>query len=363
MQSKEHHGQARAGRGPIEPATLVALLRRRAEQRAAATAYTFLRGEAGEARSISYGELDRGARALAARLRGVAGAVAGERALVLVPPGLDYIVAFFGCLYAGLVAVPVPPPQRARALPRLLAIVRDCRPLLALTTEGTAAVVRDAARAPELAALGALPWVVLGEASPGAADGWAPPPVTADDVAFFQYTSGSTGAPKGVALTHGNLLHNQGLIQHAFGHTEETVMVSWLPPYHDMGLIGTILQPLYLGVPCVQMAPEDFLASPLRWLSAISRYRGTTSGGPNFAYELCVRETTPEQRARLDLSSWAVAFNGAEPVRASTLARFAAAFADSGFRPSAFYPCYGLAEATLFVSGGLPEAAPEVTHV
>jgi acyl-CoA synthetase (AMP-forming)/AMP-acid ligase II len=182
-------------------------------------------------------------------------------------------------------------------------------------------------------------------------------------LAFLQYTSGSTAEPKGVMLSHGNLMHNLDMTYHAFGIGPDSRVVIWLPPYHDMGLIGGILQPLYAGTPVILMSPLDFLQRPLRWLQAIARYQAAVSGGPNFAYDLCVRKSTPEQRAALDLSHWQKAFNGAEPIRAGTLTRFATAFAGSGFRPEAFYPCYGLAEATLIVSGGGKAKTPAVTTV
>jgi acyl-CoA synthetase (AMP-forming)/AMP-acid ligase II len=166
-----------------------------------------------------------------------------------------------------------------------------------------------------------------------------------------------------VIVTHANLLHNQQTIQQAFGHTEQTIFVGWLPLFHDMGLIGNVLQPLYLGIPSILMPPLAFLQRPWRWLEVISRYRATTSGAPNFAYDLCVRKTTPEQRATFDLSCWEVAFNGAEPVRAETMERFAATFATCGFRPEAFYPCYGLAEATLFITGGTKTAIPAIQTI
>src|SRR6185295_3232330 len=190
------------------------------------------------------------------------------------------------------------------------------------------------------------------------AEQWREPEADADTLAFLQYTSGSTAAPKGVMVSHGNLLHNEEMIRNAFNQSERSVIVGWLPLYHDMGLIGNVLQPLYVGAQCVLMSPIAFLQRPVRWLNAISRYKGTTSGGPNFAYDLCVRKTTPADRAAMDLSSWTVAFNGAEPIRAETLGRFADAFAASGFRREAFYPCYGLAEATLLVSGGDHRQAP-----
>jgi acyl-CoA synthetase (AMP-forming)/AMP-acid ligase II len=180
---------------------------------------------------------------------------------------------------------------------------------------------------------------------------WRAPEISRDTLAFLQYTSGSTSAPKGVMVTHGNILHNERMIQQGFEHTKESIVAGWLPIYHDMGLIGNVIQPLYVGAPCSLMSPTEFLQNPYSWLKLLSDTRAHTSGGPNFAYDLCVEKITPEQRQTLDLSHWQVAFNGAEPVRAQTLERFSETFAPCGFRPEAFYPCYGLAEATLFVSG------------
>jgi amino acid adenylation domain-containing protein len=208
-----------------------------------------------------------------------------------------------------------------------------------------------------------LHWLTTDRLGEGLEEAWREPGVGGDALAFLQYTSGSTAAPKGVMLTHSNLLHNEELIRHAFRQSAESVIVGWLPLYHDMGLIGNVLQPLYLGARCVLMSPVSFLQQPLRWLRAVSNYRGTTSGGPNFAYDLCVRKIPEAQRAGLDLSSWSVAFNGAEPIRRETLESFAGAFAPHGFRREAFSPCYGLAEATLIVSGGSQSPAPVVRHV
>src|SRR6476469_4631704 len=169
--------------------------------------------------------------------------------------------------------------------------------------------------------------------------------------------------PKGVKVSHWNLLSNEQMIQQAFGHTSESIIVGWLPLFHDMGLIGNVLQPLYMGVPCIFMAPVTFLQNPFYWLQAISRYRATTSGGPNFAYNLCIRSTTPEQRSQLDLSSWELAFNGSETVRPETLLAFTRTFESCGFKREAFYSCYGMAEATLFISGGAKTTSPQVLGV
>ncbi len=280
-----------------------------------------------------------------------------------MPPGLDFIAAFFGCLYAGLVAVPVLLPQRKSGLMRVLAIVRDCRPSVVLTTEaflGAVTMLRDDLSFAELSHLRCMAVDTIPD---GQEDAWRAPRVTAETVAFLQYTSGSTGTPKGVVLTHGNLLRNELMIQRAFAHTEESVIVGWLPPHHDMGLIGNILQPLYVGVPCIQLAPEHFLMRPRRWLEAISPLPGHDERRAELRLRAVHPARSPEQREGLDLGSWQVAFNGAEPIRAATLERFAEAFAPAGFRRDAFYPCYGLAEATLLVTGGAAEAAPVVRSV
>jgi acyl-CoA synthetase (AMP-forming)/AMP-acid ligase II len=338
-------------------ASFVDLLRRRADVHPERTAFVFLvDGGPGETR-LTYGELDRQARAVAAAVQGIARP--GERVLLLHPPGLEFVSAFFGCLYAGTIAVPAYPPdpaRLARTLPRLRRIVADAGATLVLTTadlQGAAALLGD--DAPEL---GALPWLAGDATDAGAEARWRAPAVRGETVALLQYTSGSTAEPRGVVLSHENLLANSALIRHAFGHSAESVGVVWAPFYHDLGLIGGVLQPVFLGTATVLLSPIAFLRRPIRWLEAVSRYRGTTSGGPNFAYDLCVDRTTPAERAGLDLASWRVAFNAAEPVRASTLDRFARAFAPCGFRPEAFYPCYGLAESTLIVSGGAAGAAP-----
>ncbi|HYH81347.1 MAG TPA: AMP-binding protein, partial [Longimicrobium sp.] len=346
-------------RGPRDAATLGELLRWRAERTPDQLAYTFLvDGEEAEAR-LTYGELDRRARAVAARLQEMD--AAGERALLLYPPGIDYITGFFGCLYAGVVAVPVYPPRANRTLERLEAIAADARPALALAAPE---LLRAAdGLLGDTPALAAVRWLATADLPDALADQWTPRPLDEGTPAFLQYTSGSTSTPRGVMLSHGNLLHNLGLIHAFFGHSEASRVVVWLPPYHDMGLIGGILQPFYGGYPAVLMPPVAFLQRPLRWLQAVSRHRATTSGGPNFAYELCVQKIGPEERAGLDLSSWTIAFNGAEPVRAETMDAFAEAFAPCGFRREAFYPCYGLAEATLIVSGSRPGAGYRARRV
>jgi acyl-CoA synthetase (AMP-forming)/AMP-acid ligase II len=329
--------------------SLVELGRTRAATLGDQPLYSFYPDRAGqEADHLTFAGLDLRARAIGAALQRLG--AGGQRALLLYPPGLEFVAAFFGCLYGGVVAVPAYPPRSARNLPRLLEIARDARPAVALTTGQLAAAIGGLAnQVPELAA---LRLVTTDELPLDQADSWSDPGASGSTLAFLQYTSGSTAAPKGVMVSHGNLLHNEEMIRQAFRQTAESVIVGWLPLYHDMGLIGNVLQPLYLGARCVLMSPIAFLQSPKRWLAAISRFRATTSGGPNFAYDLCVRKIAPADRADLDLASWDLAFNGAEPVRPETMARFAEAFAGCGFQADAFFPCYGLAEATLFVAGG-----------
>ena len=296
----------------------------------------------------SFLQLDGRARAIAAQLQ--ARSHAGERALLLYPPGADYIAAFYGCIYANVIAVPAYPPDPSRldrTLPRLRAIIKDAQATVVLTTRALLGLVAGVVKlAPELER---LTWLASDEAT--AADDWREPDVASEDIAFLQYTSGSTGAPKGVQLTHANLLANNAVIRDSMRYSPETRMVTWLPPYHDMGLIGSILQPVFTGFSCLHMSPTQFLLRPLRWLQAITATRGTSAGAPNFAFDLCTAKVSSEQKAALDLSSWDLAYCGAEPVRAETLDRFAKAFAGCGFKRSAFYPCYGLAEGTLIVTG------------
>ena len=334
--------------------SLIEVLRRRLRESAGAPAYTFLLdGEEAEER-CTYAELDARARALGATLQAMG--LQGERALLLYPPGLDFVTAFWGCLYAGTVAVPAYPPRTSHPDLRIAAIARDARPRIALTNQASLEKTRRwSEQVPDLAGLS---WLASDRVPLEEAEGWRDPGARPETLAFLQYTSGSTSLPKGVMVSHGNLLHNEEMIRRAFGQSSESVIVGWLPLYHDMGLIGNVLQPLYVGARCILMSPLAFLQKPLRWLQAISRYRATTSGGPNFAYELCATKIGTEQREGLDLSSWTVAFSGAEPVREETLDRFAAAFASCGFHREAFYPCYGLAEGTLFATGGLAGAAP-----
>lgn len=339
--------------------TLGELLRWRAATEPDFPLYTYLLDGETQAVQLTLGELDRAARAIAATLQTMKRK--GDRALLLYPAGLEFIAAFFGCFYAGVLAVPASLPRPNRPDQRLRKLAQDAEPSVVLTTtellhkrEGDPAFAQT---------LSVSRWLATDSLPLHLAERWQETPLSRNDLAFLQYTSGSTGQPKGVMVSHGNLLHNEQSIAEAFGHDETTVVAGWLPFFHDMGLVGNLLQPLYIGRPVVLMAPTAFLQKPIRWLQMISRYQATTSGGPNFAYDLCVQKTTPEQRAGLDLSSWTVAFNGAEPIRATTLQRFARQFAPFGFRIEALYPCYGMAEATLLITGAEKTTPPTLQPV
>ena len=328
------------------PRTLVQSLQRRAAQTPDQVALRFLAESAEQSVVLSYRDLDQRARTIAAALQ--ANAALGDRAVLLFPSGPDYVAAFFGCLYAGVIAVPAYPPESTRRhhQERLLSIIADAEPRLLLTIASLGDGLAQIENAPPVLSVDTL----------GAqlADGWVEPELHADDIAFLQYTSGSTALPKGVQVSHGNLVANEVLIRRGFGIdlNPDDVIVSWLPLYHDMGLIGGLLQPIFSGVPCVLMSPAYFLGRPLRWLEAISEYGGTISGGPDFAYRLCSERVSESALERLDLSTWRVAYSGSEPIRLDTLERFAEKFAACGFTSNHFFASYGLAEATLFVAGG-----------
>ncbi|MET7454867.1 fatty acyl-AMP ligase [Streptomyces sp. NPDC005574] len=351
--------------------SLVDLLTTHASHQPDRTAYRYLvTGDCdGEIQDITYGQLAVRTRAIAAWLqeRGLA----GSRAMLLYPPGLEFISGYLGCLSAAVVAVPGVPPQgrsqNHRALTRMKRLIADADAKVILG--GREVIAALGAMAEHLPELAGITCVVTEDIPDETAAAWREPDLTAESVAFLQYTSGSTSAPRGVTVTHGNLMANEHAITERMGHTPEAVaahdhemFVSWLPVYHDMGLIGPVLNTVHLGVTATLFSPLHFLQRPQRWLTAISRYRPHTTGGPNFAYELCLKHATPELLDDLDLGSWKVAFNGAEPVRAATLRRFTDTFAPAGFRREAFYPCYGLAEATLIVTGGSVDAPPTLAE-
>jgi len=310
------------------------------ERQPARVAFRFLRDGESESGAFSYAALDSAAQSWAAVLD--ERKVGREPALLILDTDADFVAALLGCLYAGAIAVPLYPPGLGRPVERIRAIAHDCSARFALTTN---------ALAPRLTVLrsqlGHLQWLTREHDAPRARTEIDPA-----QTAVLQYTSGSTAAPKGVVITHANLAHNQAHIGSAFDTSPATVVVGWLPLFHDMGLIGNVLHTLYCGGSAMLMPPAAMVQKPIRWLRTIQRYQGEISGGPNFAYDLCARKISAVEREGLDLSTWRVAFNGSEPVSRATLDRFAQAFAAHGFRPRAFFPCYGLAEATLFVSGG-----------
>ncbi|VVM85413.1 MULTISPECIES: non-ribosomal peptide synthetase [Pseudomonas] len=327
------------------PSTMVQALQRRAALTPDRVALRFLAETPDQAVVLSYRELDLRARTIAGALQ--AQTDVGDRAVLLFPSGPDYVAAFFGCLYAGVIAVPAYPPESTRRhhQERLLSIISDAQPRVLLTSAG----LRDGLQQIE----GAPPLLCVDTLDGALAERWVAVDLQNDHIAFLQYTSGSTALPKGVQVSHGNLVANELLIRHGFGIdlNPDDVIVSWLPLYHDMGLIGGLLQPIFSGVPCVLMSPAYFLGRPLRWLEAISEYGGTISGGPDFAYRLCSERVSESALERLDLSGWRVAYSGSEPIRLDTLERFAGKFATCGFTADSFMASYGLAEATLFVAG------------
>ncbi|RUT07252.1 hypothetical protein DSM106972_025130 [Dulcicalothrix desertica PCC 7102] len=337
---------------------LVELLRYRAEQQPNDTAFIYLKDGEIESTKLTYQELDIKAKAIAVQLQQIT--QPGKRALLLYPSSLDFIAAFFGCLYAQVIAVPAYPPRANQNLLRIKTIVADAQATVALTT--TSLLSNLTQRWTENLESAKLHWLATDSVDDNLAELWLPK-LQQNYLAFLQYTSGSTGNPKGVMVTHANILHNEQMIATAFEHSEKTISVGWLPLFHDMGLIGNVLQPLYLGLPCILMSPVDFLQKPFRWLDAISRYKASSSGGPNFAYDLCLRKITAEQRSQLDLSTWDVAFTGAEPIRAETLTAFTNTFAECGFKHQAFYPCYGMAEATLFITGSIKTDVPVIQTI
>ena len=328
--------------------SLADLLRYRATVQPDDRAYLVLSDRGNEERAISFGALAGAAEALARRI--AARSEPGDRALLLCPTGIDFMIGFFGCMLAGVVAVPIMLPRRTGARDASVAIAADCTPRLAIAP---ASVV--AARGTELAErFGScrIEWLSVEETEE--APEIAPNPAAHYDLAFLQYTSGSTAAPKGVMVSHANLLANLDMIRRACGNTRESTYVSWVPLYHDMGLITSALQTLYVGALCVFLAPVAFVQRPLVWLRAISDYRAAVAGGPNFAFDLCVERSRPDQLDGIDLSCWKIAFNSAEPIRAETLRRFARHFAGSGFSAAALYPAYGMAEATVMATAGRP---------
>jgi acyl-CoA synthetase (AMP-forming)/AMP-acid ligase II len=338
--------------------SLAGLLRRRAAMQPENRAYVALSDRGGEEASVTFAELEQRAADLACRI--AARAEPGERALLLCPTGVDFMVGFFGCLLAGVIAVPLMLPRRQSSRDTTGGIVRDCRPRLALAPARL--IAGDKGDLVGRIAEPGLHWLAVDDKAETPSARLALPEPRPDDIAFLQYTSGSTSAPKGVMVSHANLLANLEMIRLACGHTQASTHVCWMPLYHDMGLILNALQALYIGALCVLLAPVAFLQRPHLWLRAIHDYRAEVAGGPNFAFDLCVDRHRPDQLAGIDLSCWKLAVVGAEPVRAPTLRRFAETFRPFGFDPKSLWPGYGMAEATLLISGGRRGAGPIVRH-
>jgi len=329
--------------------TLVEMVQSRAENMPDATVYSFLGSEVTVEDSRTATGLDRRARAIAQALTDLANV--GDRAILLYPPGLDFLDAFFGSLYAGVIAVPVSPPHPARlekTMPRLLAIARNAGPAVILTTQTLRLACEDIVKTHE--SFGNVNWLVTEDVPDSLGDSWAVPAVSPDSLAYLQYTSGSTALPKGVAISHDNVLSNYATLSAAYNHEPGLNVVNWLPHFHDLGLVYGLTWPFYAGHNVYTMSPMHFMQRPVRWLKALSACGAVYSGGPNFAYDLCVANVTDVEREGLDLSRWEVALNGAEPIRPATLQAFAETYGPFGFRREAFSPGYGMAEIVLKVS-------------
>lgn len=340
--------------------TPVEVLQRRANEEPDKKAFIYLDQGEVEADSLTYSELDQQARQIAAHLQ--AKHEPGERALLLFAYGLDFVRAMYGCLYAGIIPIPSNPPRLNRPADRLEAIVKDAKASLALTdTDFLSDLPQRNEKIPQLQE---LQWIDLSKIENDLGLSWNEPDLRLDKVAFIQYTSGSTKSPRGVKINYHNLAYNHLIIREVRRPEpqDQSVCITWTPMFHDMGLITGLFQTVYDGTLSVMMSPVAFLQRPARWLEAITKYKATASGGPNFSFDLCTRKVTPEELERLDLSSWKNAWNSAEPIRADTQIRFAEKFKSCGFNHKAFSPCYGLAEATLLVSSYGEKSRP-VTYL
>lgn len=352
----------RSGCGDVaanSPATLVDLLRGRALETPDNLACAFLNDGGREGERLSYRELDHEARRIGARLQ--AACAPGDRALLLFPAGLDFLKAFFGCLYAGVIAIPAPPPEASRlkrTLPRLRAIAGDAGVSVVICNPTIRSLVAETRE--DIPGLDGMAYLDIAEIKPELAGSWREPTLSSADLAYLQYTSGSTTSPKGVMISHHNVIHHCGYLQRCCEYTPNSISVTWLPYFHDYGLIEGLLEPIYNGTPGYAMSPFAFLKRPFNWLQAISLFRATHTQAPNFAYEQCVRRIRPEQLAQLDLSCVRSAGNGAEPINPRVLDAFYQTFAPRGLRWEALCPAYGLAETTLMVSCCSPSLAPRV---
>jgi len=339
--------------------TLVHLLEYRAEATPNQVAFNFVKHNLSSVEEITYKELAIGAKKIAGHL--LQNELKSKPVILFYPPGLDFIIAFFGCIYSGAIAVPLPPPK-VRTIEKLSQTIIDAGAKAILGNEQISKSRRFFSNE-----LNHLLWIQTDEILSQNLNKNKiislfeyPKP---EDIVFLQYTSGSTGDPKGVIATHDTILYNQKMIKNAFSHDSSTTVVGWLPHFHDQGLIGNILQSLYLGVKCYLLSPIEVFQNPFLWLKAITQWAVTTSGGPNFGYDLCVDKITNEQKKELDLSRWSIAFNGAEPISSETINRFSDYFSDCGFKKEAFYPTYGMAETMLLASGGLMRSPPVLLNL
>ncbi|MGH3167281.1 MAG: fatty acyl-AMP ligase [Trebonia sp.] len=344
-------------------ATLVDMCRDRSAADPDRRIFVFLENGIHESAALTLADVDRRSRAIAVRLRELA--APGSRVLLSYPPGLDFVTGFFGALYAGMIAVPVAPvdgDSNDVKRSRIESIARSAEPDVLLTSAAAVEQVRKALA--DSGRLCGLHVVAADEVPDDAAARWTRPDIGPSTVAYLQYSSGSTGLPKGVLLRHASVLHNLALIVENGSDGlpgRPPAFISWLPMFHDMGLISSVVEPIYAGYDAVLMAPVAFVHRPFSWLRAISDAGRANAAAPNFAYEMCARRSRPDQRAQLDLSGWTIALVGAEPVRARTMRLFAETFAPCGFRPETFFPSYGLAESTVMVSGG-PVGRGAVMH-
>ena len=334
--------------------TLIDVLKNRAQHSPDDLLYAFLDNSETISQTLSYRELDQRARAIAANLQQTSDQ--GDRVLLVYPAGIEFICAFFACLYAGLIAVPVYPPAGQKTWPRFLKIIEDCQANIVCVSDSFNTTITERfgkqANSPSEHQHKHLSIINTEQISDITHTDFCAPPLSSKQIAYLQYNSGTTADPKGVVITHHNLMSNLAFSESAFETSSKSSLVGWLPFYHDMGLVANILQGLYSGFPSYLMPASAFMRRPLRWLQAIARFGAAHSGGPNFAYDLCVQRIDDNDINELDLSSWHCAFSGAERVRAATAERFNNKVAHTGFQSKAFKPSYGMAEATLFVSSG-----------
>jgi acyl-CoA synthetase (AMP-forming)/AMP-acid ligase II/acyl carrier protein len=339
--------------------TYIDVIKKRVKATPEHVVFRFLNDGINENESLSYRQLETRSKAMGAAMQEFA--QKGERVLLLFPPGLSYVASLFGCFYSGMIAVPAYPPRRNRSLHRIHTIVEDSGVTVSLISRQVFNDIERNFKKDEV--LNKIHWIIYEDVADEKAADWKTEEILPGDTALLQYTSGSTGEPKGVMITQLNLLYNSEYIRQTFDFDKNSVGVNWLPIFHDMGLIGGVLQAAYLGVLNVGMPPMAFLKNPLNWLKAIEKYKGTTGGGPNFSFDYCIQKTSEEERAGLDLSSIKTFYCGAEPVRKKTMESFPEAFEKSGASPMQMYPVYGMAETTLIVSGGYQNESPKYLKI